>query len=35
MEGLNDFIKIYFLIFYFTFSFKKLRSNLNYDSLFQ
>jgi hypothetical protein len=30
---LNDFIKISFLNFYFMFSFKVLRSSLNYDSL--
>jgi hypothetical protein len=30
MEGINDFIKFFFLIFYFMFSFKILRSNLSY-----
>jgi hypothetical protein len=30
MEGINDFIKVSFLIFYFMFSFNILRSNLSY-----
>jgi hypothetical protein len=30
IEGINDFIKIFFLIFYFMFSFKISRSNLSY-----
>jgi hypothetical protein len=35
MDVMNDFIKISFLISYFMFSFKILRSSLNYDSLLQ